>query len=1007
MYQDLQQHIPAGRRAEINEKILYCIDTHNPAITPEVAYNCYTGIGGLHDLSFDDFNNFHDYTEAKKEFEMGQFFTPHAVCRLLVELASPAPSDRVADFCCGMGNFFNWLPAGTHAYGCEYDPKAAKVARFLYPDATIECRDILFAAPDGKFDVVFGNPPFNLKWFTPNGTSVLSQLYYCQKSAEYLNPGGLLMLIVPSSFLADEFWNKSMIESIQADFSFIGQCTLSADTFSGYGVKFNTKIMAFQRKSDYIEPVPYTSGLVSLDELRERMAQVREAKHQLRLKLAGEAKEKSELPGFEYKLAKYLYEIRIQPALSGKYAQCLAFVEKFRTQEPPKNATAKEFSHWQQFVRISEKQVLNRLRKIIRNQNRTESDRIALVRCSSGFAVKTYSSKMEKVLKELGVSPKLFLSIHDLLLSGDAIRDYIPPMAQAAIQGIDGCEKVLARKRKLMQCQQVPFSSLAPDPQLAGRVAGMTFRKADGRSYGLTPLQQKDTARLFSKRYSLVNWQQGCGKTVVSYLFGKMLLDDAKVRNVIVVAPAVATNLTWSDFLTVQGVPFRNINRPEEIQAARPGEFLVLSTSMLGRRLRELKQFLRLTSRKHCLIFDESDEISNASSKRTRHMLNLFRRLPYKMLCTGTTTRNDISEIYSQLSLLYNNSYNFISMSQFRYKQNEDGEFDAVNNEYWRRPLPVKQGNRIFRSLFCPGKKTVFGLRKNSQDIYNAGDLKEILDYTVITRRFKEVAGDKYRVTNHQVIPGEGEKAVYNKILDEFYAILPLYFRSTGDSRKDSALRLVRIIELMRRACSTAHLMPGYHGPEYPAKAGKIMELINQSEGLVAVGCISLESLAFYNGLFRRFINRPLFVIDGSVSFSRRKKIIAEFQQSGNGILLSTQQSLSSSVNIPACNRVIVEALQWNIPRMEQYYMRFIRFDSTDFKQVHLVTYADTIEQNILALLMAKEKLNEFIKSGSLHDDEEIFAEFGISTDLFDNLMQKGYDDEGNLHLTWGQQQGA
>lgn len=163
MYKDLQPTIPTTRRTEINEKILFCIDTHNTAITPEIAYDCYTGVGGLHDLSFNDYSNFHNYTEAKKEFEMGQFFTPHTICRMMVKMVSPTPSDRVADFCCDMSNFFNWLPAGTYAYGAELDSKAAKVAQFLYPDAKIECQDIVFASPEGKFDIVFGNPPFNLK----------------------------------------------------------------------------------------------------------------------------------------------------------------------------------------------------------------------------------------------------------------------------------------------------------------------------------------------------------------------------------------------------------------------------------------------------------------------------------------------------------------------------------------------------------------------------------------------------------------------------------------------------------------------------------------------------------------------------------------------------------------------------------------------------------------------------------------------------------------------------
>ena len=159
-----------------------------------------------------------------------------------------------------------------------------------------------------------------------------------------------------------------------------------------------------------------------------------------------------------------------------------------------------------------------------------------------------------------------------------------------------------------------------------------------------------------------------------------------------------------------------------------------------------------------------------------------------------------------------------------------------------------------------------------------------------------------------------------------------------------------------------------------------------------------------YQSLFEQCLDRPLFVISGDISFARRKSLIARFQESGNGILLSTQQSLSSSVNIPACNEVIVEALQWNVPRIEQYYMRFIRFDSKDFTHVHLVTYLDTIEQNILALLVTKERLNEFVKSGVEWDSDSILAELGVSPDVFKNLIEKGYDREGHLSFGWGQQ---
>ena len=105
MYAIIPQKIPQDRRAEINGKILFAIDSGKDLIPKESIYNCYTGIGGLHNLRQSDFASYHEYAEAKKETEMGQFFTPHGICRDMVEALSPASTEMVLDMCCGMGNF--------------------------------------------------------------------------------------------------------------------------------------------------------------------------------------------------------------------------------------------------------------------------------------------------------------------------------------------------------------------------------------------------------------------------------------------------------------------------------------------------------------------------------------------------------------------------------------------------------------------------------------------------------------------------------------------------------------------------------------------------------------------------------------------------------------------------------------------------------------------------------------------------------------------------------------
>ena len=134
------------------------------------------------------------------------------------------------------------------------------------------------------------------------------------------------------------------------------------------------------------------------------------------------------------------------------------------------------------------------------------------------------------------------------------------------------------------------------------------------------------------------------------------------------------------------------------------------------------------------------------------------------------------------------------------------------------------------------------------------------------------------------------------------------------------------------------------------------------------------------------------------------QSIVTEFDSTINGILICTQQSLSSSVNIPTCNDVILESLQWNIPKMEQFYFRFIRLDSKEMKDVHYVTYEDSVEQNLMALVLTKERLNEFIKTGEVKEQSEIFEEFDITMSVIDSLLIRSTDSEGKIHISWGSQ---
>ena len=996
MYAIIPQQIPRDKRAEVNEKILFAIDSGKDLIPKESIYNCYTGIGGLHNLKQADFSSYHRYAEAKKEFEMGQFFTPHELCRSMVEVLSPTSSEMVLDMCCGMGNFFNHLPNLHNSYGFDIDGRAVTVARHLYPEAHIEKCDIQQYRPEQRFDVIIGNPPFNLKF-----DCKLSQEYYMDKAYDVLNPAGFLMVIVPVSFMQSEFWEKTRVANINSSFSFVGQTKLNPDAFDSMGVhNFSTKVMVFLRRSRHIEMQPYNADeFIPMEELKDRVRKTRVMKQRIRIDLMRETNriDREELEAFEYRLSKYMYELKAHAVLNRHIEKAEALVSKFRNQKPPENATNQQIKDWER-KKLTTGKVLGIIRKYITSQHSVPRKEVALVKTSYGFKLKPYAPRLlDKVTHKAA-------SINDLIL-GRAELPVPETVTERNRLQIRAAEKLIRRKQKQYEMQNLRFADMEEDVNLKEYLDRSTFINKDGEACEFTTLQKHDLNLVLQKRYALLNWQQGSGKTAAVYYRARFLLKFRKVRNAIILAPAIATNMTWIPFLSVNRERFRVIRAESDLTNVPEGMFLVVSTSMLGKLRRGLVRYVKQTSRKLCLVFDESDEITNPTSQRTRNILCIFRRLKYKILDTGTTTRNNIAELYSQFELLYNNSVNMVCWSPQVYHENKEREIEEENNTDYGSPFPAFRGHVLFRACHCPGKATVFGIEKQNQDVYNKEELAGLIGKTVITRKFRDFAGEKYKIRTHTVSPSDGEREVYRVIIEEFCRICELYYNSTGDAKKDAGLRLMRQIKLLIKACSVPHLIEGYSGDGIPNKTRYIERLVRKIPGKVAVGCTSIAAFDLYESRLREcFPDRPVFVVKGDVAFKKRQSIVTEFDSTINGILVCTQQSLSSSVNIPTCNDVILESLQWNIPKMEQFYFRFIRLDSKELKDVHYVTYKDSVEQNLMALVLTKERLNEFIKTGEVKEQSEIFEEFDVTMSVIESLLVRERDSEGKIHISWGSQ---
>ena len=73
------------------------------------------------------------------------------------------------------------------------------------------------------------------------------------------------------------------------------------------------------------------------------------------------------------------------------------------------------------------------------------------------------------------------------------------------------------------------------------------------------------------------------------------------------------------------------------------------------------------------------------------------------------------------------------------------------------------------------------------------------------------------------------------------------------------------------------------------------------------------------------------------------------------------------------------------------------------------VDFADVLPDNLhtllhLQIMLTKERLNEFIKTGEVKEQSEIFEEFDVTMSVIESLLVRERDSEGKIHISWGSQ---
>ena len=149
---------------------------------------------------------------------LSEYFTPIEVVEKMVGLAWQHGYDggAVLEPSCGTGRFLHYFSPETKVEAYEINPTSLEIAQINFPNFDIKHQyfNELFVERNGKpkqvkplFDLVIGNPPYGDfigKFSTKERqltTATRYEEYFITRSLDVLKKDGLLVFVIPSSFL--------------------------------------------------------------------------------------------------------------------------------------------------------------------------------------------------------------------------------------------------------------------------------------------------------------------------------------------------------------------------------------------------------------------------------------------------------------------------------------------------------------------------------------------------------------------------------------------------------------------------------------------------------------------------------------------------------------------------------------------------------------------------------------------------------------------------------------
>ncbi|HOO07224.1 MAG TPA: class I SAM-dependent DNA methyltransferase [Ruminococcus sp.] len=228
-----------------------------------------------------------------KKSGAGQYFTPRALIKAIVEVVNPQIGETVGDPCCGTAGFL--LSAYDHMRVQSKDSKKQKFLKnnalfgadntalvvtlasmnlYLHDigvdQSPITYQDSLLDKSDKMFDVIMTNPPFGTR---PQGSGAVSavrtefietsdnQVNFLQHIMSIIKTGGRVGVVLPDSVLTDGDSTKKVRDKLLKGFNLHTILRLPTGIFYANGVKTNVLFFDKGKPTRDIWVYDYRTGI--------------------------------------------------------------------------------------------------------------------------------------------------------------------------------------------------------------------------------------------------------------------------------------------------------------------------------------------------------------------------------------------------------------------------------------------------------------------------------------------------------------------------------------------------------------------------------------------------------------------------------------------------------------------------------------------------------------------------------------------------------------------------